>query len=255
MVAIGFAACGGPPQTAPASSPATTESSASALGLTGVLKDERGRPLPNARVLACMSSQCLYGQSAADGRFSFTIDKPADLVVKTEPDSSATPRRAPAMVPVGLGQARQVDVGAVHTSDLPDGQRLGAATTDPQTLMAGDGLELTLRQSALRAPPGEPLFDVAARRLPAGNVPRYPALGTEEVVAVYALHPFAARSASPIGVKAPSALPAGTRVKFRTINEIDGTFSEPVSGVATGEFVTTDPETGITELTHLVISR
>lgn len=255
LVVLGATRCGaGPPQAARqedggvAGAPGT-------LRLAGVLKSEAGQSLGNASVLACMSTVCLYGQSGADGGFSFTIESPADLVVKTEPDPSAVPRRAPAMVPVPLAAGRQIDVGAVHVSNLPEGQRLGPSSADPQTLQAGDGLELTLRRAALKPALGEVLVDVAARRVPAANVPRYVALGGEEVVAVYAMHPFAARSTVPIAVKAPSSLPAGTRVKFRTINEIDGTFSEPVSGLASGEFVATDPAAGITELTHLVISR
>ena len=47
----------------------------------------------------------------------------------------------------------------------------------------------------------------------------------------------------------------GTRVKFRTINEIDGTFSAAVTGRATGTHVVTDPGHGIGRLTYLVISR
>ena len=259
LVLLGITACGGEsPQAVRPDAPGNAVASSGTAGewrLAGVLKDEAGRSLGNARILACMSRVCLFGQSGADGRFSFTIDSPADLVVKTEPDLSAVPRRAPAMVPVPLAAGRQVDVGAVHVSNLPDGQRLGPPSADPQTLQAGDGLELTLRRAALEPALGEVLFDVAARRLPAANVPRYAALGGEEVLAVYAMHPFAARSTMPIAVKAPSNLPAGTRVKFRTINEIDGTFSEPVSGLASGEFVATDKAAGITELTHLVISR
>ena len=52
-----------------------------------------------------------------------------------------------------------------------------------------------------------------------------------------------------------STLPAGTPVKFRTIDEIDGSFSAAVPGRATGTHVTTDPGTGIGRLTYLVISR
>jgi hypothetical protein len=53
----------------------------------------------------------------------------------------------------------------------------------------------------------------------------------------------------------PSDLAAGTAVSFRTISEFDGTFSAPVPGHADGSFVATDPQTGITELTWLVVSR
>jgi hypothetical protein len=72
------------------------------------------------------------------------------------------------------------------------------------------------------------------------------------------LHPFAAKSAVPIAVRVPNsapALPAGTPIRFRTIDEIDGTFSAPVPGAAEGRYLRTDPGTGIRELTYLVISR
>jgi hypothetical protein len=255
LVLLGFAACEG--ESLQMDQPRDLDAGTAAPGawrLVGVLKDAEDRFLDNARVLACMSSVCLYGQTGMKGAFGFTIETPADLVIKTEPEPTATPRRAPAMVPVRAGSLKQVDVGDVYVPGLLEGQRLGPASADPQTLQVGDGLELTLHRGALKPPLGEALFDVAASRVPTAHVPRYPDLGDEEVVAVYALHPFAARSGTPIGVKAPSSLPAGTRVMFRTIDEIDGSFSEPVPGLASGEFVATDPAAGITELTHLVIS-
>ena len=58
-----------------------------------------------------------------------------------------------------------------------------------------------------------------------------------------------------IDVAFDEAPATGTRVKFRTIDEIDGTFSAPVAGQASGRYLTTDPGAGITELTYLVISR
>jgi hypothetical protein len=62
-------------------------------------------------------------------------------------------------------------------------------------------------------------------------------------------------SSSPIAVRAPSDLPAGTAVRFRSISEIDGHLSEPALGLANGTAVETEPGAGITELTWLVISR
>jgi len=56
-------------------------------------------------------------------------------------------------------------------------------------------------------------------------------------------------------VRVPSDLPAGTPVRFRTIDEIDGTLSEPVPGEADGQFAATDPDAGIAELSWLVLSR
>jgi len=232
-----------------------------APGVTGVLKDEAGRPLARAKVLACMTRVCLIGETGADGRFSFSIDPPVDVVIKTEPDlaasprSGASPRRGAAMMPVRLAERRVIDVGPVYVPNLPAGRPFGPGTGDPQTVQAGDGLQLTLSRKALKPRPGDVILELAARRLPAARVPKYAALGGEEVIAVYALHPFAAASATPIAVRATSSLPDGTRVNFRTINEIDGTFSAPVPGQAARGYLATDPGAGITELTWLVISR
>jgi hypothetical protein len=224
-------------------------------GVTGVLKDAAGRPLANEQVLACMSKVCFTGRSGADGRFTFSIDPPAQLVIKTDSRLSSAPRRAGALVPVQLSGKSLVDVGDVHAPDLPDGIRLDAARAQPQTIQAGDGLELTLQRSVLTPRLGEIIVDVAARRLTPVQIPQYPGLDGEEVLAVYALHPFAVKSASPVAVKAPSGLPAGTAVKFRTIDEMDGRFSAPVPGRASGTFVSTDAGSGISELTYLVISK
>jgi hypothetical protein len=223
--------------------------------VTGVLKDEAGRPLARAKVLACMTKVCLIGETGADGRFSFSIDPPVAIVIKTEPDLAGSPRRGAAMMPVVLADRRVVDVGAVYVPIIPAGRPFGPGAADPQTMQAGDGLQLTLSRRALKARSGDVIVELAARRLPAARVPKYPALAGEEVIAVYALQPFAATSTAPIAVGAASTLPAGTRVSFRTINEIDGTFSAPVPGRASGRDVATDPGTGITELTYLVISR
>jgi len=251
LAVIGTGACNRTaPTAAKAPDPAVITS-----GVAGVLQDEAGQPLGRAKVLACMSTVCFSGRTSADGRFSFPIDSPAAVVIKTEEDLSPNSRRAAAMMPVRLTEPRLVDVGAVHVPTLPEGRSIGPARSDPQTLEVGDGLELTLRRSALTAPLGEVLDDVAARRLPATLVPRYPALAGEDVVAVYALHPFTTKSGAPIAVRVPSSLPTGTRVRFRTISEIDGSFSEPVTGRATGTFVATDSSAGITRLTYLVISR
>jgi hypothetical protein len=224
-------------------------------GVTGVLRDEAGRSLAGARVLACMTKVCLIGETDARGKFTFHIDPAADIVIKTDEDLSARPRRGAAMLPVRLADSRMVDVGPVYVPTLPAGQPFGPGAADGTPIEIGDGLQLTLDRRALKAPPGHAILDVAARRLPASRVPAYAPLARERVVDVYALHPFAASSAAPIAVRAPSRLPPGTRVKFWTIDEIDGTFSTPVPGTATGTYVATDAAAGITRLTYLVISR
>ena len=231
------------------------QTTAPAAGVTGVLKDEAGRPLARARVLACMTKVCLVGETGRDGRFSFSIDPPAAVVIKTEPDVAASPRRGAAMMPVVLADRRVVDVGSVYVPHLPAGRPFGPGAGDPETVEAGDGLELTLSRKALKPRPGDVILEIAARRVPAARVPNYSALGGEAVIAVYALHPFAAKSSVPIAVRLRSALPPGARVTFRTIDEIDGTFSAPVPGRVSDGFLATDPGAGITELTYLVISR
>lgn len=228
-------------------------------GLAGTLASSADEPLGNEMVLACMSTVCLFGATQADGRFFFPIEPPADVALKTPEDLSVAPRRAAALCPVKIVDGSLVDVGTLHVPDLPQGAVLGPASMDPQTLTVGDGLELTLRRADLTPRIGDVLVDAAARLVPASQVCAFilasEALDGEEVVAVYALHPFAATSASPMAVRAPSDLPAGTPVSFRTISEIDGHWSEPVPGHADGAAVATDPSVGITELTWLVISR
>jgi hypothetical protein len=71
---------------------------------------------------------------------------------------------------------------------------------------------------------------------------------------VFAIHPFATASSSPIAVKAPSALAAGTLVHFWTISHFTGQLTGPIVGHADGQFVTTDSGLGISLLTHLVVS-
>jgi hypothetical protein len=58
-----------------------------------------------------------------------------------------------------------------------------------------------------------------------------------------------------VQVEAPSTLPAGTTVRFRSISEIDGLLSQPVPGRSDGAAVRTDPGTGIRHLSWLVITR
>lgn len=224
-------------------------------GLSGVLVDEAGEPLAYEQVLACMATTCLFGDSDGEGRFSFPIEPPAEIALKTTGDRTTTPRRAAALCPVRIDGDTWIDVGDLLVPSLPQGVPFGPASADPQTLAAGDGLELTLRRADLTPRIGDVLVDVAARQIPLAQVCPQLDLGDEEILAVYALHPFAAVSASPIAVRAPSDLPADTAVKFRTISEIDGHLSEPAPGRADGVAVATDPGAGITELTWLVISR
>lgn len=222
-------------------------------GLAGTLLDEEGAPIATM-VLACQLTTCSFGASNRQGHFYFPIDPPANIALKTLPDLRSSPRKAATLAPVTISGSALVEVGAVYVPALPAGTPIGAASMDPQTLAAGDGLEVTLRRADLRAHIGDTLVDLAARLIPPERAPVIHELGAEQVVAIYALHPFAATSRSPIGFRAPSTLPAGTPVRFRALSELDGRLSEPAVGLADGAYVATSPGAGLTELTWLVIS-
>lgn len=224
-------------------------------GIEGTLQDEMAQAIGNVAVLACMSTTCLFGESDPMGHFTFEIDPPADVALKTGENLTATPPRAALLLPVQVIDSSTKDLGTLRVPTLLDPVSFGPASTDPQVLTVGDGLTLTLRLSDLAARPGDTLLDAAARRLPSAD--QYPLIGVshQDIEAVYALHPFAATSASPIGVRAESNLPAGTAVTFRTVSELDGHLSAPASGHADGTFVSTDVGSGITELSYLVITK
>ncbi|PRQ06302.1 hypothetical protein [Enhygromyxa salina] len=226
-------------------------------GLRGRLIDAAEQPMPNVQVLACQATSCAYGQSGPDGYFEFEIEPPAQVALKTHTDLGQSPRMAAALEPVDIVDQALVDIGTVYVPELPEGAIIEFAGSAPQTLAAGDGLELTLRRDDITPPIGEFLYDVAARRLPPQHVPSYPELDAEwdaeTLVAVYAMHPFAATSASPIELRAPVDLPNGTAVSFRTISSLDGSFSDSVPGHVLDGYATTDPGAGITRLTYLVI--
>ncbi len=255
-LALAMTACGGMNDAADGSPGDGSEpdDALSGPGLRGLLLAPDGTPAPDVEVLACQRTTCLFGASGDDGRFDFTVEPVAEIALKTHPDQARNPRWAAALEPVTIVDNTLVDVGTVYIPDLPEGAVIGPDTEDPQTLDAGDGLELTLNRADLTAPIGEFLYDVSARLLPPEHIPTYAELDGEQVVAVYALHPFAATSTSPIGVRAPADLPDGSAVAFRTISELDGRFSEAVPGRADDGYVSTDPGTGIERLTYLVIT-
>jgi hypothetical protein len=58
----------------------------------------------------------------------------------------------------------------------------------------------------------------------------------------------------PIAVQAPVDVADGTAVSFRTISEIDGTFSDRSPGQVAAGIASTAPAAGIRHLTYLVIS-
>ncbi|WP_437533099.1 hypothetical protein WME79_05960 [Sorangium sp. So ce726] len=226
-------------------------------GVTGVLADEAGQPIGGATVLFCNTAVCYSDRSRADGRFTFLCDAepPVDFVLKSMEDAGTTPRRGTTMFPLRFTDAVTVDAGLLFVPHLPAGAVLGPNSDDPQVLEVGDGLQLTVNRAALATPLGEALHDIAARRIPPERVPPLPDLGGEEIVAVYALYPFATTSDAPVGVQAPSDLEPGTPVRFRTMSEYDGKLSAPAAGEADGAVVKTAPLSGIDELTWIVISR
>lgn len=222
-------------------------------GLRGQLIDAAEQPLAGVQILACQATTCLYAESGVDGRFEFVIEPPADVALKTHAALASTPRGAAALEPVDIVDDSLVDVGTLYVPDLPTGVVIGPSE-DPQTLAIGDGLELTLIGTDITPSIGEFLYDIAATRLPSQHVPPYPDLEGTEVIAVYALHPFAATSSSPIAVRVPTDLPDGTTIEFRTINPLDGNFAEVVPGHVENGHAISDPGTGITRITYLVVS-
>ncbi len=224
--------------------------------VTGVLYDEAGRPIAHADIQACTASVCFPSETGADGQFHFDLEiqTPVQVLLKTPERLTMTPRRATTMWPVQVKGPVRLDVGAVVVPNLPAGVPLPNGS-GRQTVSVGDGLELSLVAADLKAAPGRVVMNLAARRLSAARLPAYRLPAGERLVAVYALHPFGAISDSPVGVRVPSTLAAGTPVKFWTIGELDGVLLAPVPGQATGRHVATDPDTGIAVLTYLLISR
>jgi hypothetical protein len=224
-------------------------------GLRGRLIDANEQPLVGVEVLACQATSCAYGESGPDGWFEFTIEAPAKVALKTHPLLASNPRMAAALEPVEIVDDSLVDVGTLWVPDLPNGAAIDPAGEEAQVLAVGDGLELTLTGADVTPPIGVFLDDVAARRLPSEHVPPYPALEGAQVVAVYALHPFGSTCDSAISVRVPVELADGSDVRFHTVDELDGEFWETVPGRVEQGHAITDPGTGITKITYLVISR
>lgn len=224
-------------------------------GFYGRLKTPQGGSIAQTTVLGCTATTCFFGETDADGNFEFAIDPPRKVAFKTHEDLSTSPRRAAALCPVQVVDDVLVNLNDVFVPELPEGASIGPVADDPQTLSVGDGLSIAFSRRSLKPVLGESLVDAAARRIPNDQQPALPGLEAQNVVAIYALHPFGAHSTEPIAVRADSTLPAGTHVAFQTISELDGSLSAAVSGIADGTSVSTDAGTGIDELSWLVISR
>lgn len=225
-------------------------------GVAGVVVGPDGEPISGLQILCCNVATCYVDDSAGDGSFWFPLTyegDPIEIAMKTHEDLYLTPRHGAALEPV-VFTGQHIDVGTLWVPDLPSGVRVGDPEDDPQTLRVGDGLELTVNRADLVPDLGVFLYDIAARRLPAEHVPPYPELGDETVWAVFAIHPFATTSASPIAIEVPCDLPAGTVVHVRAPDHLDGTMSAPATARCDGAVLTTDPGQGVTKLTHLVFS-
>ena len=222
-------------------------------GLTGALVDESGVALPFRTVMACTYEVCFYSDTKRDGRFTFLLDEPISGVIKTEEDLRSTPRRSSPMVPISVAANEFLDVGDVVAPSLAEGAPVDPNVSEAQTVDAGDGLFLTVTPAEIEMAPGRVLEAIAARRLPGHAIPAYASMAGGPVIAVYALHPFAAKSSTPMAVRIAAELPAGTRVWLRVIDEIDGTFSDPVPAVVRDGTIATSAGHGITSFTHLVV--
>ena len=229
------AACGGTDPVLPAND-------ADGPGISGVLVSESGEAIPYVNVMACTLAVCYYADSDRTGRFEFLLDSPGVYLIKTSEDLSSRPRRTSPMVPVIVEGDEFIDLGNVSAPMLPADVPVGA----DGVVEAGDGLTLVFDPAA----PGTP-DAVAARRIPDAIIPEFRTLPDEHVVAVYALHPFALKTEAPVGVRVMSD--SGNVAAFRTIDEIDGSFSDPVPGQTVQGAWVSLPGTGITSLTHLVV--
>jgi hypothetical protein len=231
--------------------PAETDAEVPLTGLWGFVVDESGARVPEERVLACTEVNCVVGESDAQGRFSFEVDGPLQIALKT----AARPSEG---VGVGLiscqvGEDGQHEAGALRVPSLPPLLAIDTSDTEVLDLEIGDGLTLTAAPADLRAVPGERLTHLAARRLPASWNGPYPGL-EEEVVAVYTLHPFGGSSVVPVPLSAPVDLTDGTQVRFRTVSYLNGSLSEPVTGQVVDGLAKTHPGEGVVALSQVILT-
>lgn len=242
----------GPLPTTQPSIPSTS-STQLAAGLAGELVGDGGT-LGDQDLMLCNLVGCTVAESEPDGTFFVPLQTGWAGALKTHGEPDGEPRLATLLLPSRVDGDAAVQLGSVYVPELAEGVPFGSPTADPQTLDAGDGLVLTLDRGNLTAAPGTWLYDLAAGRVPDGHLRSYPELGDETVVAAFALHPFGATSSTPVAVRAPVDLPAGTEVWFRSISELDGEFSDPVPGTADGTQVATEPGTGLYRLTWVIIT-
>ncbi|MFB3814168.1 MAG: hypothetical protein ACE14L_08655 [Terriglobales bacterium] len=220
-----------------------------------MVKDESGGNLAGVRVQGCTKTVCLTAATEPSGRFYISgFDVPVDVAVKIPEDETATPPRLEAVTPVRLVDDSVADAGTLYVPAMPAPVRLGVKSA--QAVELSQDVALKLNSNDFVWPPTARRTDqLAARLLPSMHVPRFPELRGEEVVAVYAFFPFGTRSKSKIAVRLATTLPAGTSVRLRTVGELDGRLSSPEGATSNGRYIVSDPGTGITDLTWLVVSR
>ncbi len=223
-------------------------------GVWGEVVDADHLPLAHYVVLACSARTCLTGESDAAGRFAFDIEVPFELALKTQAPSGGTGPKGVGLLPCASDEAKDVAAGTIYVPRLTEGTVLGAPSSELVAMEAGDGLTLTLRTASLKPSPGTFLDQLAAARLPASTLPTYNTWPGEQVVAVFALHPFAATSTEAIGVEVALDQEDGTDVWFRTLSEIDGTASARLGGSVLDGVARTAAGEGIRRLTYLVVS-
>jgi hypothetical protein len=229
----------------------------------GAVKDEAGNPLAGVYVLACSATYCPYVKSAADGSFSFAHLLLEYRIIKVAEDTTQSPRWGESVAPVHLTtDGAMVDAGTLYIPSMPAGANLAGPPDALQTLtISDDGLVIALRSQDLQFPLGSQTSNIAARRVPSAHFPSTidsAALGGEQLIAAWALLPFGTKSAQPIPVTLPLALPAGSAVHLRTVDDLDGRLSAPVSahaGPDGGATVATDAGQGITELSWILVSQ
>jgi len=224
-------------------------------GIVGAVKDEAGRNVEGVLVQGCTNTACLTATTNTSGRFHIAgFNAPVDVAVKVPEDEGAGPPRLETITPVRLVDESVVDVGTLYVPVMPAPVRLGPKY--PQTIQLSDGLSLQLHSKDISWPPAASSNDqLAARLLTPLHIPKFPELGAEKVLAVYAFFPFGTRSKSKISLRFPTTMPAGTKVRLRTIRELDGRLSPPEGGTSDGKFIVSDPGAGIADLTWLVVSR
>lgn len=268
LMVVHVTACTSPPSSDPvdtavptadtATTPSTTTTDTTPVepgepGVTGRLVGPDGEPMPAEPVLCCQQDSCAVGETGIDGTFSFAEDPGTLVAVKTHHDLYKVPRHGAALAPAEIVADGTIELGDVYVPALPAGVPVGTGD-EPRTLDVGGGVELTVVPSDLVPDLGVVLYDLAAAPIEEPWIPHYPDAEDRDVVAVFAMHPFATRSESPVSLSLPSDLAAGTEVSLFWVSHLDGTLSEPVPGVADGAQVTTEAGEGLEWLTHVVVT-